>query len=212
MEYVISDFHFGHEKIRKLTRLGFQTNEEMHSAIISGWNKTIINNDIKVYVLGDIGEKESIEEILPKLRGRKVLLMGNHDKLSKSFYLKYFEEVLDAPLFWSKRIVLSHHPIPVEPGVINVHGHTHDISLASSQHFNVCVERVDYTPVKMSFFEDIIARIPAPNKRFLYEWYKDIQKPLNARADLVLNEEGLIDVELTLKKRSAPKEDPNEIK
>jgi calcineurin-like phosphoesterase family protein len=197
MDYVFTDPHFGHEKLMRIHRPEFGTVEEMHERILKNYNDTIINNDIKVYWLGDLGNKEFIEELLPKMRGYKILILGNHDKYAKSFYNKYFNEVHETGIFWSKRILLSHHPLPVEEGIINVHGHTHQIDIKTGQHFNVCVERTDYKPVPMKNFEKALGNIPKPNRRFMQEWYKDFQAPVKKREDLVLTEEGNIDVQKT---------------
>jgi calcineurin-like phosphoesterase family protein len=212
MDYVISDLHLGHEKLRALYRNQFSNVEEMHEHIIKMWNDKIKNDDIKIYVLGDIGDKESIEKIFPRLRGTKVLIMGNHDKWNKSFYLKFFSEVYDTPVYWNKRIVMSHHPIPVEPGVINLHGHTHVIDLDSELHFNLCVERTEYKPVRMDKYEKILSKITPPNKRFLEEWYSDIMKPTIERDDIVLDAWGKIDLRATkaLKEESRKKKDETE--
>jgi calcineurin-like phosphoesterase family protein len=197
MDYVISDLHLGHVSLKRLYREKFSSIEEMHEHIVKMWNDKIKNDDVKIYVLGDVGYKESIEKIIPRLRGQKILLLGNHDTYSREFYLKYFSEVHDRPLFWSKRIVFSHHPIPVEPGVINIHGHTHVIDLQSELHFNVCVERIDYTPREMGNYEKHLSKIQPPNRKFLEEWYKDIMVPTMERPDIVLDAWGKIDVEAT---------------
>jgi calcineurin-like phosphoesterase family protein len=197
MDYVISDLHLGHVSLHRLYRQQFSGVDEMHEHIVKMWNDKIKNNDVKIYVLGDVGYKESIEAVLPRLRGQKILLLGNHDSYSREFYLKHFSEVHDKPLFWAKRIVFSHHPIPVEPGVINIHGHTHIVDLLSEQHFNVCVERIDYTPREMGEYEKLLSSIQPPNRKFLEEWYKDIMLPTEPRPDIALDASGKIDVEAT---------------
>lgn len=198
--FVYSDPHFNHELIRSLYRTQFADVDEMNEYMVDEYNK-IINKKDKVYFLGDIGDKAGIEKYLPRMRGHKILILGNHDQQNKSFYKKYFEEVHDGGIFYSKRIILTHHPIPMEPGSINVHGHTHIIDLDSKEHANVCVERTDYKPINIRTFVNRLGETNIPNKRFLQEWYKDIQRPTIERDDLVLTEDGLIDVEKTLSKR-----------
>lgn len=197
MDFVYSDPHFGHERLRKIGRPEFETLEQMHEELIKRYNQFITDDHIKVYWLGDVGDKKYIEEFLPKMRGYKILILGNHDKYGKSFYRKYFDEIHETGIFWSKRILLSHHPLMVEQGFINVHGHTHLIDIDTGQHFNACVERTNYAPVKMEEYVKKLGNIETPQKRFLQEWYKDFQKPVLEREDLVLNKKGLVDIEKT---------------
>lgn len=199
-DYIMGDLHLGNDcrLFNKVYSKDFKTLEDYHKAIIENWNKKATNDDKIVYVIGDVGKKEAIEEIFPKLRGRKILIMGNHDTHAKSFYKKYFEEVYNHPVFVSSRIVLSHIPTPTEPGVINLHGHTHHVFLKSDRHFNLCPEHHDYTPILFKKLERHLGNIPKPNHNFLEEWYKDIQLtniPEFERDDIVLREDKTIDVE-----------------
>jgi len=198
MEYVYSDPHFGHTKLRIVGRPEFESDEQMHEVMVKNYNKVITDKNTRVIWMGDLGEKKFIEEFLPKMRGYKLLILGNHDKYSKAFYEKYFDEVHEGGIFWSKRILISHHPMPVEEGIINIHGHTHLLDVATGRHFNVCVERTGYAPVPMSVFEKELGKMEQPNRRFMQEWYKDIQKPTTKRDDLILTPEGLIDIEKTI--------------
>lgn len=197
--YVISDMHFDDTFLMKAQHEKFADVKEKNELIIKNWNRKVTDTNAKVYILGDIGfNREMLKEIVPRLRGYKILILGNHDSFAKSFYEDLFDEVYDTPVFYSKRIVLSHHPIPVEPGVINIHGHTHLIDVAGGQHFNVCVERIEYTPKLMKFYEIKLGRIPKPNRIFLHEWYKDMQIATTPRDDLaIVTASGLIDAELT---------------
>jgi calcineurin-like phosphoesterase family protein len=197
MDFVFSDPHFGHERLMKAGRPEFKTIEEMHNTIVKNYNRAIVDDNTKVYWLGDLGDKEFIEEFVPKMRGYKILILGNHDKFNKSFYRKYFNEVHETGIWWSRRILLSHHPLPVEKGFINIHGHTHLIDVETGQHFNVCVERTEYKPVGMKKFEKILGSMEVPERRFMKEWYKDFQKPVSKRNDLVLTKDGFIDIPKT---------------
>jgi calcineurin-like phosphoesterase family protein len=199
MEYVISDLHGNHTKLRERTRTQFKTNEEMSEHIVSCWNKTVSKNDI-VYLLGDVGDKKFIEKYIPQLRGTIALILGNHDGYSKTFYRKHFDYVYNKPFWLSRRILLSHYPQPVEDGKINIHGHTHDISLSLGNYFNVSVDVVDYTPVKMKRFYDELGKINKPNCKFMYEWYAKYQIPVLHRDKVVLKKNGLVNVNKSRRK------------
>ena len=79
MNYYIADTHLGHDNIRRLSRRPFKTIEEMDKTIIDNWNGRISDND-DVYILGDFSYKsENTITYLKHLKGKKHLLIGNHD-------------------------------------------------------------------------------------------------------------------------------------
>ena len=199
-DYIMGDLHLSNDcsLFNRVYSKDFNTVEDYHNEIIKRWNKKIVSDNVIVLLLGDIGKKEGIEKVIPKLRGRKFLILGNHDRYAKSFYKKYFEEVFTHPIFVGSRVVFSHIPIPTEPGVINFHGHTHHVSLKSDRHFNLCPEHHNYTPILFKKLEQKLAKIDKPNYNFLQEWYADIQLTninLDERDDIVLKEDGTIDVD-----------------
>lgn len=194
MKYLFSDPHFGHDRLREKARSQFKTIQEHDEAIVKNWNKVINSDDTVVYILGDLGFKEEVSKYIPQMRGYKILILGNHDNYSKTFYNELFDEVYDHPLFIHSRMVLSHIPIPVEDGVFNIHGHTHDIDLDSEYHINVSAERIDYKPIPLEKMQNkLFGKYPKPNIKFLQEWYKDIQIAVKVRDDLTVDERGLID-------------------
>lgn len=190
-DFVVADTHWSLKKLCNF--YSFKDTKEYIESWIREYN-LVVQGDSVVYFLGDLGYKPAIEEIMPKLKGIKVLIKGNHDTYSNEFYKQYFERVYVGPVFTSQRVVLSHIPIPVEEGVLNVHGHTHRIILDSPNHFNACWEVVGLKPLPYKMFEKMVDKLPKPNYKFLEEWYKDIQKPIVERKDLVLKEDGTIDV------------------
>lgn len=106
--YFISDPHFGHPSILrfhpKRRELAGITLEELENDkktaikkhdewLINIWNSTVQKNDV-VYILGDVclDDKEYTESILKRLKGKKFLITGNHDKSCKGLE-NYFEWV-----------------------------------------------------------------------------------------------------------------------
>jgi calcineurin-like phosphoesterase family protein len=154
----------------------FKTKEEYVEKTIIMFNKVVSKEDITIF-LGDIGDSDYIEPVIKKLNGKKVLILGNHDSFTKSKAIDLgFDEVYDTPVFYNPRLVFSHEPIPVEPGILNVHGHTHMIKLKSEWHLNLCPEWWNYRPVSIkSILKDYIYNKQKPNRKFLQEWFKDIQ-------------------------------------
>jgi len=173
----------------------FKTKEEHIGRTVTMFNKTVGPEDITVF-LGDIGETDIIEDVIKRLNGKKVLLMGNHDSFSKSKAIDMgFDEVYDTPEFYNERLVFSHEPMPVEPGILNVHGHTHQIKLKSEWHLNLCPEWWNYRPVSIKMIlKTYVYDKPKPNRRFLEEWFKDIQLSFQDNTDerFNLKEDGTI--------------------
>jgi len=152
--YFISDLHLGHKNIMKFGQRDFDTIEAHDETIVELWNSVVKKRDL-VWVLGDVAmEVESLKS-LDKMKGRKRLIMGNHDTFDMQVYLKYFEDVRS----FEKRyhgLVMTH--IPIHPQemmyrnwVTNVHGHIHDPNkdIKDPRYFNVNVDVIGMTPIPL---------------------------------------------------------------
>ena len=144
--WVISDTHFYHSKILGYCQRPFETVEEMNEVLIKNWNSVINEGDI-VYILGDFcfGNKEMLREIVSQLKGRKILILGNHDRLTKGAYLDVgFETVTKNPMIVDGDFILSHHPLQGDLGrFYNIHGHKHKLpseAQFSPKHFDIGVD------------------------------------------------------------------------
>ena len=134
MNYYIADTHFGHDNIRRLSNRPFNSIEEMDKTIIDNWNNKVTDND-DVYILGDFSYKsEDPLSYLKKLKGRKHLIIGNHDTklLNNPECKKYFIEIADMKMVADNgtQIVLCHYPL-VEwngyyGGALHFYGHVHN--------------------------------------------------------------------------------------
>lgn len=199
--YFISDTHFGDKGIIKHERTLFENIDDHDQFIIYYINKVVKPTD-ELWILGDVGNVELVSYI----NGRKYLLMGNHDKRPRKEYLGYFAEVYDYPLYISNRVVLSHYPIPVTEGTLNVHGHLHGSTLDSSNHFNISIHMVDYRPVHMNIINSMAGGLNKDNTRFLEEWYADQYLFTTDRKDIVTDEYGkiILDKSFELRKNLYP--------
>ena len=68
--------------------------------LIENWNNTATDFDT-IFHLGDVAltNESEMKEIIPKLKGKKILIKGNHDKKSKEFFRSVgFEIIPDNPL------------------------------------------------------------------------------------------------------------------
>lgn len=90
--FVISDTHFGHESIttfepsrlQHMTESGFDNHDEW---LIEQWNSTVKPDDIVLH-LGDFAFK-NIQNVQHKLNGRKILILGNHDRKGHQTYTAF---------------------------------------------------------------------------------------------------------------------------
>lgn len=154
MVYFTADLHLGHQNIIKYCDRPFDTADDMNTALIDNWNKKVSSDD-KVFVLGDfaLGSSKDIIKWGRALKGNKTLILGNHDRATKSVYLDAgFSEVIKYPILWSNFYILSHAPkfIPDMGPYFNIYGHVHnDIKYADVTTNSCCisVERTDYTPI-----------------------------------------------------------------
>lgn len=134
MNFYISDLHFGCQN-----RYEGRTLE--HDKIIKDkWNSKVTNGDT-VYILGDIGKEgnnkdnEYLCEIISTLKGKKVLVQGNHEKLNDIRIRQLFtevcqyKEVSDNSNGISRNLILSHYPMLIwknqHKGWIHLYGHVH---------------------------------------------------------------------------------------
>ena len=162
--FFIADTHFGSDDIIRYENRPFDSSAEMDKTLINNWNKAVDNGDT-VFVLGDFCESDDEKRILSKLNGTKILIRGNHDFGTSSFYRKAgFEDVYDMPVLYDGFFMLSHQPLYVNSNMpyANIFGHVHNNPMYrdySKQHFCVSVERINYTPIS---YPEILRKIDAP--------------------------------------------------
>ena len=153
--FVISDTHFYHEKIIKYCNRPFSSVEEMNKTLIRNWNETVSGKDVVLH-LGDfgLGEKGKIAEIISTLNGKKILIMGNHDNWSESFYREAgFHTVSRFPILYDGFYLMSHAPLILSETkpYFNFFGHIHNDSRYVDTATSKCVsvERIGYRPLLM---------------------------------------------------------------
>lgn len=155
--FLASDYHFGHEKpyntfLRedgRFLRYEFANSGEADQAMIDRHNAVVKDQD-RVYVLGDVCFHKKHLYKIGQMKGRKVLIKGNHDLLEAPDYLKYFDDIRGLHQF--KGLIMSH--IPIHPASLgrwnfNAHGHTHANNVNDPRYFNVSMEQINYTPISL---------------------------------------------------------------
>jgi len=153
MIYFTADHHFGHTNIIKYCNRPFKDVEEMNKILINNWNDTISDNDT-VYHLGDFAlmNNNKITEYLNKLRGIKILILGNHDRLNRKNKNLFKNIYKSYSLFYrGLTIVLSHYPYKFIPpnGVIHLHGHSHGKETKIKNKIDVGVDNTNYYPISI---------------------------------------------------------------
>ena len=183
MDYIISDLHLGDKGIIRFERTEFNTVEEHDAFILSQWNKTIVNKNDRVFFLGDLHdnsskscEKEELKKIVTKLRGYKIMILGNHDHFKKADYLEMgFNEVIEGPYYYKPYIILSHEPCLEafrNPYVWNIHGHLHNAELNLENYICVSAKHIQYRPAKLTkMAEKIASKVSKRKESFMEEWY-----------------------------------------
>lgn len=184
VDFVTSDTHFSHARIIELAERPFSSVEEMDAELIRRWNETVGPDDVILH-LGDLA-LGPIAESLPltaQLRGRRLLIPGNHDRVSPATQTTRAIERF-APLYeeagWTilpevvsgtrtgSRILASHYPYsgdtqgddrhiahrPVDHGIPLLHGHIHDRENGPIGHqFHVGVDAFGFAPIPMSLVD-----------------------------------------------------------
>lgn len=174
--WLISDQHYNHANIVEKFKSSknpseplrpFKTVKRMNEEMIERHNSVVKPTDT-VFFGGDIGQ--GIRKVLDRLCGKKILVLGNHDKLEFDEYRK-FSKVVSWKFFpdFPAKFVLSHYPLHPMSFVykdggfaFNVHGHIHDKVVKQEdgtedpRYFNISVEQINYTPVHVEVVAEIL--------------------------------------------------------
>lgn len=149
--FVITDTHFGHIALAtklQLRPISFQ------EKIIKAWNRDVGADDLVIH-LGDVllGSRSLWFDVVPKLPGRKILILGNHDQRNAHWYMSNGFDFCCQNFSWEMygyKIIFSHEPIAGGEFDLNIHGHFHETketkSPISSRHYLLSLEEAGYRP------------------------------------------------------------------
>lgn len=206
--FFISDLHFCHKDILKHCPeryeqvISYAYHNDFKSVpddlmgihdewLIDMWNSTIKKKDT-VYILGDFsfGSADfNAHKLLPKLNGKKYLILGNHDSTSDK--LTNLFEVIDKdriktfkkslyPFIEEEegfRVFMSHYPMLAwegsNEGVVNLHGHSH----GRFDNYNVVHNALR---VDVGIDGRLANYKPVPLEK-VYKWYKETIGDLSGR-------------------------------
>lgn len=161
--FFTSDLHFCHKGVMGFHPRfrDFKSVGEMDNALINMWNSSVRDDDI-VFNLGDFcfGDFEVASKIASKLKGKHILIWGNHDNkikrqdkesLSKVFFASFDYLRLDISRAGERfNLVLFHYPIfewdRMQYGAFHLYGHVHDADpsgVLGERSLNVCYDNLD---------------------------------------------------------------------
>ncbi len=117
----------------------------------SGWGR---RTRCSIWEISPPGGEEEDQSLLSQLHGKKVLVLGNHDRhrSPEKWRSLGFAEAVPWPLVWEGFFLLSHEPLYVNRNMpyANVFGHVHGNPAyrdASCRSLCVSVERTGYAPL-----------------------------------------------------------------
>ena len=177
MIYFTADTHFCHANIIKSCDRPFKDVKEMNQVLINNWNSRVRDCD-EIYILGDFlyrGTGNDANGILGRLKGRKYLITGNHDRYleDSQFWPGAFEWIKDYHIIQHHgiKIVLFHFPMlswyASHRGSIQLYGHVHNsgiqhpefgekLKMLGPRAVNVGVDVHNFSPVSIN---EIVDRI-----------------------------------------------------
>ena len=151
--WLISDTHLGHHNLEDYE----SRPEDFTIQIINNWNTLVNDNDLIIH-LGDVilSGKDNYNRWVTNLRGRKILIKGNHDSGSYKFYLEHGWDFVCEYFVWKiygLQILFSHKPMIIWSGIdINIHGHSHSRGNFISDKHRLFILEHHYKPIELRTF------------------------------------------------------------
>ena len=141
--WITTDTHFYHENMVNLCHRPV----DFHNIIVNNWLNQVNKEDLVIH-LGDVSFSNDL--VVDRLPGRKILIKGNHDKKSYSYYMSHgFDFCCETFTlnYAGLDIVFSHKPLIFHEHDVNIHGHLHDCAKIDSvcNHWPVALEFNKYT-------------------------------------------------------------------
>lgn len=164
--WVYSDPHFYHRNIVKFTnydgsklRPHWDCAEQMTEDMITWYNEAVDDAD-RVYILGDVAfSNKDMHNSVGRLKGRKVLVPGNHEPPKMRQYFDLFDDVRGYVV--KRDFIMSHIPIheqSLSRWKLNIHGHLHanqvrvtgyrgELMEPDTRYYCACVEHTNFRPI-----------------------------------------------------------------
>ena len=191
MRWWTSDHHFGHANIIGYCARPFSDVDAMNKAMVDRWNDVVADED-EVWILGDLVMGQltvNLSAHVWRLKGRKILVPGNHDvcwrhrKKGPTQVTAYHDlggiaRIVDEPkpvVLAGQQVQINHFPYaldtrydlkfmehrPKDDGGWLLHGHIHEKWRQDGRQINVGVDAWDFTPVSDDTLCEVIRSDPA---------------------------------------------------
>ena len=165
--FITADTHFFHKNIIGYCDRPFYSVKEMNEKLIFNWNK-VVSKSSTIFHLGDVSfaSKKETQNVIQKLHGRKVLILGNHDRHKGiDWWMEIgFDEVYKYPTIINKHVVLQHEPSEFYTSrtpYIWLYGHVHNSEMyktITATSACMCVERWEYKPIELDVVLNLIKK------------------------------------------------------
>lgn len=174
-----SDPHFNHRNIIEFCDRPFKDLDEMNEYLIQQYNKYVKPNQTCLWG-GDCFFQKSTKppkQIMDRLNGKKLLILGNHDDKPEKMVEYGFDYVFSTVTLeiLKTKVLIAHYPYANddtrfdtryldrrpqrEKGQILIHGHTHSKLKKGKQSIHIGVDAWDYTPASMDEIMDIVKEL-----------------------------------------------------
>lgn len=168
--YFTADLHLGPYNHRTLAQRGFKSDWVKHmNFIMDSINKKVDRGDI-LYILGDLGFKDSPEELekfLKSLNCQKRIALGNHDdfkilqQLKKKNVIQNVKETFNFK-YAGRFFDCSHMPKRewhnFYKNGFHLYGHTHGLLPQFYRSMDVGIDNIGYSPVSINEVIDILSK------------------------------------------------------
>ncbi|QRE78082.1 metallophosphoesterase [Methylobacterium aquaticum] len=164
--FVTADTHFNHVGVLAMCGRPFADVAEHNEFLVQAWNSVVGPRD-EVWHLGDFalgGTPEELAALFRRLRGRKILCRGNHDKTKTTGLGWHAVYDLATPKLAGERWVFSHYPMRAWVGAFrgsrHCFGHTHGLLPDTARSCDVGVDRWGYRPASLEEIRERMAATP----------------------------------------------------
>lgn len=161
-----SDQHYFHKNIISHCNRPFKDINKMHQSLIKNHNNYVENDDI-CYHIGDFTflnntSIQRVGNILGQLKGRNILILGNHDPDKPHTLVNMGFESVHTSLVLPEdtNFILCHDPACsiVDRDKTWIVGHVHDLFIAEKNCINVGVDIWDFKPVSLEMIREMLPK------------------------------------------------------
>lgn len=158
--WIISDTHFNHAAMLTYCNRPVDFEKRIYKQL-----RLLNKEDILIH-LGDIcmgKDQEMHDKYISTLNCRKILVKGNHDHKSNTWYLNNNWDFVCKTFrdkYFGKKILFSHKPMIDDGYDLNIHGHFHNsghhnndsefVEIKNNKQYCFAVEDMQYSPKTLS--------------------------------------------------------------